>query len=98
MSITEACPACETVCLPLDSCVSASCTYLCEAPVCEWVCEKPAHCPEPTCALDGYAPLCGVRPRCELQCEHPACEGVISGMTSLAPAALLVIVACLIFA
>jgi hypothetical protein len=58
---SDQCPACETICAPLDCRRNpeAVCEALCEATQCSWWCEKPDDCP---------------KPRCELECERPACE------------------------
>lgn len=69
-------PVCSVRC-PADQCESDSCPACeticadppsldcgvieCEITTCSWQCRKPLHCPYP---------------RCELQCEHPACEYV----------------------
>lgn len=57
----DSCPACETVCEPLE-CVpnqNGNCEIVCEATECSWLCEKPTYCQPP---------------RFELTCEKPACE------------------------
>ena len=61
MCENEHCPACETVCAPLDCSRNpeAVCSALCEETRCAWWCEKPTDC---------------AAPRCELHCERPACE------------------------
>lgn len=67
-------PSCSVRC-PADMCESDACPQceticspppveecgdvLCEETVCAWKCRKPFNCP---------------LPRCELNCEHPACE------------------------
>ncbi len=69
-SITETCPMCETICLPLRcSPASSSCVVLCEAPTCGWSCRKPTleECPQ----------------LCEINCEMPACE--FSGSSFIHP-------------
>jgi hypothetical protein len=61
-SAVDACPTCETSCLPLQcNPVNASCQILCQAPSCGWYCSKPSlsACPAPIC---------------QLQCEQAFCE------------------------
>lgn len=58
MCESDSCPQCETICP--DLCVGVpGCSILCQAVECAWQCEKPTQCP---------------LPRCELQCEAPACQ------------------------
>lgn len=78
-------PICSTRCPPdqseADSCpacetvcqpLPCACHVLCEATNCSWSCRKPGNCRQP---------------RCELQCERPACEYVRSSGASAAVAA-----------
>ena len=61
----DSCPVCETLCP--HACYDAPACYIqCQETMCSWRCRKPTNCPYP---------------RCELQCEHPACEH--SGASSL---------------
>jgi len=65
----DMCPACETTCPTEGLCQNEpvdECIVLCEAPQCGWRCSKPLNCP---------------KPRCELQCEEPACA-VSGGVTT----------------
>lgn len=62
MCEADACPNCETICQPPSSLCNDG-SLLCEAANCTWQCRKPTNC---------------VYPQCELQCEHPACEGPTS--------------------
>lgn len=63
MCEADACPACETVCAP-PPLVCNICSPLCEATNCTWDCRKPHTCQYP---------------RCELQCEDPACKRASAG-------------------
>lgn len=56
----DECPRAETVCPSVSQVCRKplGCQFLCEAPQCTWAVKKPSNCP---------------RPRCELQCESPAC-------------------------
>lgn len=55
----DMCPQCETICAPPPIACSI-CSPLCEQTNCTWRCRKPA-------------PGSCQYPRCELQCELPAC-------------------------
>ncbi len=65
---TEMCPMCETVVSDIpDECLG---NVLCEAPQCGWECHiNPLTSPP--------------HPRCELQCEQPACEFSSSSRISM---------------
>lgn len=63
MCESDSCPQCETVCQPPSDLCNDG-QLLCEATSCTWYCQKPTNCPYP---------------RCELQCERPACETPASG-------------------
>lgn len=57
--VTESCPMCETIAKPIHPECEPN-KILCEAPQCGWECRK--------------APLLYPNyPRCELQCQQPAC-------------------------
>lgn len=57
----DSCPMCETICDAPTCPMTHNCTILCEATACSW--KPPLRC------LVRY-------PRCELNCERPACETI----------------------
>lgn len=63
----DSCPQCVTMCPNLCH-GKLNCSVQCLAPDCSWRCRKPTlrECPAPICVL---------------QCEHPSCEYVNSGVT-----------------
>lgn len=64
---TESCPACEIQCDEVQPC---QCDPICEPPNCGWVGHQTVG-------------IGQIYPRCELQCEKPACEFVDSPASRL---------------
>ena len=67
--ILNSCPMCEVTCDPLRcQPIDRPCVIQCQAIQCSWKCVKPTTCPYP---------------RCELQCQLPACEFSQSGKITI---------------
>jgi hypothetical protein len=73
--ILNSCPLCDVECQELRCLPGFSCEILCEEIDCAWNCQKPQTCPYP---------------RCELQCNPPACE--FSGSNTLKISILMIII------
>lgn len=90
-------PSCSVRC-PADQCENDQCPACetlcapppalecgeieCEAVECAWQCNKPIYCPYP---------------RCELQCEHPACEYSAGNALRAGVFGMLVVLCALVF-